>query len=150
MYKFKIYPKLVLCISFVILFCCSCNKSYSEIHTELSDVLSKQYGIFLPDTTELVNAEYKNFAERNPYLTVTFDISGEDIQGAFNEDIWEQESIESAIEGDVGTETSVGWKYDAEAPKAHYYYAELRIKKTRADLYRVYFCGYGVNTQYLK
>ena len=148
MYKFKNYFKRILCISFMMIFCCSCNKSYSEINTELTGVLSKQYGIFLSSTAELVKAEYKDFAERNPYLTVIFDISDEDLHDAFNEEMWNQENIESAINGDIGVNTSVHWVYENENFKTHYYSAELYIEKISDNLYRVFFCGYGVNTKY--
>jgi len=150
MYKFKSYFKWFLSVSFIIIICCSCNKSYSEINTELTGVLSKQYGIFLPSSAKLVNAEYNYFAERNPYLTVVFDISGDDIHSVFDEQMWNQENIDSAIKGNVGVYTSVCWEYEKKDFEDHYYNAEMHIEKTSADLYRVFFWGYGVNTQYLE
>ena len=146
MCKFKNYFKWILSILFIMIFCCSCNKSYSEINTELTGVLSEQYGVFLSSTAKLVKAEYKDFAERNPYLTVIFDICADDMYSVFDEQKWSQENIESAIKGEVGVDTSICWMYDDY--ETHYYYAELSIKKTSANWYRVCFCGYGVNTKY--
>ena len=150
MCKFKNHFKWILIILSIAIFCCSCNKSYSEINTELTGVLSKQYGFYLSDATEFVDAEYKVFAERNPYLEVIVDVSGDDIRDVFDEKMWDQNNIESSIKGDIGVETFVDWIYNDENVESHYYYARLCITKIKADLYRACFCGYGVNTQYFE
>lgn len=151
MNKFKKSCKWILSILLIVIFGCSCNKSYSEINTELTGVLSKQYGIFLSSTVKLVKAEYKEFAERNPYLTVIFDVyDDDDVYSIFDEQKWDYENIESAIKEEIGIDTSVCWIYDAEDLETHYYYGDLSIKKESDNQYRVYFCGYGVNTQYFK
>lgn len=117
-----------------------------EINTELTGVLSKQYGFYLSDETELIDAEYKVFAERNPYIKVIVDVSGDDIRDVFDEKMWDQNNIESSIKGDIGVETSVDWIYNNES--IEYYYAKLCITKIKADLYRACFYGYGVYAQY--
>ncbi|MBO5797997.1 MAG: hypothetical protein J6R77_06600 [Clostridia bacterium] len=141
--------KWILCLCFLAILCCSCNKSYSEFDTELTGILSKQYGISIPDSAKLIEAEYRWVAERDPHLTVVFDISGGDIRDVFDKQMWSESDIISALSASVGEDTTVEWVHEVNEG-TYYYYANMHLEKISTTLYRVHFCGFGVDTQYFE
>lgn len=140
-HKFKNYIMLAVCLSFVLLICCSCNRTYIEFDDKLNNVLSTQYGIQPPASAELVSSEKKTFPESEPHLDVVFDVPADDLPGTFDERMWEKSDIDYALMRDVGADTSVDWIVDWVFTA--YYYADLHIEKIDSGLFRVYFCGYA-------
>ena len=140
-HKFKKHILLALCLSFVLLTCSSCNRTYSEFEGGLKNVLAKQYGIYPPDSAVLVSAVNKTFLERDPHLDVIFDVPPDDLPGTFNERMWSKGDINSAR---MGYSTSVDWIFPT------YYHADLHIEKIDSGLFRVFFCGDDVISKCLE
>ena len=140
-HKFKKHIILAVCLSFVLLICCSCNRTYHEFEGGLKNVLTKQYGIYPPDSAVLVSAVNKTFLEIDPYLEVVFDVPAGDLPGTFDERMWSKGAINTAS---MGYSTSVDWIFPT------YYHADLHIEKIDSGLFRVYFCGEDVISEYLE
>ena len=140
-HKFKKYIILAVCLSFVLLICCSCNRTYIEFDDKLKNVLSTQYGIQPPASAELVSAVNKTFLEIDPYLEVVFDVPAGDLPGTFDERMWSKGAINTVS---MGYSTSVDWIFPT------YYHADLHIEKIDSGLFRVYFCGEDVISEYLE
>ena len=150
MHKFANCLKPVLCVFFIVIICCSCDRSYSEMNTELKSIMSEQYGIDMPESAKLIKGKYNEFLARDPYLEVVFEISAGDMYDTFSKRMWEASDITLALNGSVGTEVSIDWIYKDDDPKSHYYYADMLIEKTDDHLYKMSFCGYGVKTRYFE
>ena len=140
-HKSKKYIMLAACLSFVLLICCSCNRTNNGFGDRLTDALSTLYGIDPPASAELVSAEKKTSSESEPYLDIVFDVPAEDLPGTFDERMWEKSDIDYALMRDVGADTSVDWIVDWDF--AAYYYADLHIERIDSELFRVYLCGYA-------
>lgn len=140
----------LICVLFVVISCCGCNKTYSEIEPELKNIMAEQYGVFLSDSVKLENAKFYTFAERDPHLDVVFVVDKNTLCEIFYEQMWNITDVESAINEDNDTETSVRWNTEFQNTEDAYYYAEMYILKKSSDLYQVNFCGFGVNTKYFK
>ena len=98
-----------LCISAVLLaviFCCSCSgdKTYSELTNELSE----QYGIFLPDTAEIANEYMVGHQDSVTSLAFVVHVDNADeLYRIFDEQMWSREDVESATKAEVDKATNI-------------------------------------------
>ncbi len=143
--------------------------SCSEFNAELTNGMSRQYGIFIPDTAGFVEGKYED-SFKNSNLTVVFDIradDADDLHQIFHEQLWSWDDIETAWKSQVGEDTDIRgvypdtFKYDdptTHYPETHYdenfitdcYEAYVTITKTSVDTYRVDFTGYGLISRFFK
>ena len=137
---------LFICVPFTLI-SCSHKKTYDI--AKVKALLSNQYGIFLSDSVNIINSEYNHILARNPYFDVVFEIFDEHIHDYFDKKMWNESDIDAAFKGSVGIDAVIQWEYELEPLDKHYYYAEMHIEKIGLNAYRVYFCGYGVKSQYL-